>query len=84
MGGESHCQDQLYNFRVKCKIRMEGLWEKKEFISGDTGEVTEAEGMAVEHREKTGSSSSCFSDGERQARAEDVSQHGTALCDLGE
>ena len=50
MGGKSHCQDQLYNFRVKCKIRMEGLWGKKEFISVATGEATEAEGMAVESK----------------------------------
>lgn len=59
------------------------MGEKKEFMSVATGEATEAEGMAVEHREKTGSSSSCFSDGERQVRAEDLSQHGTTLCDLG-
>lgn len=46
-------------------------------------EPSEAEGMAVEHREKTGSSWSYFSDGERQERAEGLSQHGTALCETG-
>lgn len=31
---------------------MEGLWEKKEFISVATGEATEAEGMAVDSKDR--------------------------------
>lgn len=76
-GGKATVRTSFIIFGSSVKWGWKACGKKKKFISVATGEATEAEGMA-----KTGPSSSFFSDGERRVRAEGLSQHGTALCEV--